>query len=422
MFFKRFFIGWIPGLILVSLIVGCANPLEIEPAAIDSQPVRTVTSKKDITPPSVITTPTGIPSLVVSPTSYPTPRGVEWKLFVSGLIRPVDLTHAGDDSGRLFVLEQPGRVRIIQNGRLVEKPFLDIVNKVGSSGNEQGLLGIAFPPDYVRSKVFYLYYTARNGDTVISRFRESSDSQAADSASEQVLLTFKQPFANHNGGGIAFGPSGYLYIGSGDGGSAGDPQGNGQSLNTLLGKLLRIDVSGEGTYKIPPDNPFRSGGGRPEIWAYGLRNPWRFAFDGQTGDLYIADVGQNLYEEIDFLPAGSPGGVNFGWAFREGAHPYKGTPPANVQLVDPVWEYGRDQGCSVTGGYVYRGKAIPALQGVYLFGDYCNGRVWGLARKGGSWQASLLYDTDANISSFGLDAEGELYLLDLRTGTIYRLE
>jgi glucose/arabinose dehydrogenase len=322
----------------------------------------------------------------------------------------------------MFVLEQGGRIFVLQNGNvLLPDPFLDISSEVGSQGSEQGLLGIAFSPQYARDGFFYVNYTDRAGNTVISRFKVSQNPDLADPASEQNLLHVDQPFPNHNGGSVVFGPDGYLYLGLGDGGSAGDPQKNGQSLNTLLGKILRIDVSGAGGYKIPRDNPFASAGGRPEIWAYGLRNPWRFSFDRLTGDLYIADVGQDTYEEIDFRPAGSPGGANFGWNFREGAHPFRGVPPDNAALIDPVFEYDHTQGCSVTGGYVYRGKDLPGLNGVYLFSDYCSGTIWGLLQAGGAWKSAVLFDSGMHVTSFGEDQNGEIYLLDQGDGSVHRL-
>ncbi len=256
------------------------------------------------------------------------------------------------------------------------------------------------------------------GDTVIARYLASGD--RADPASEVILLRIPQPFANHNGGALAFGPDGYLYIGTGDGGSGGDPQGNGQSVNTLLGKILRLDVDGGEPYAVPADNPFAgSGGGAPEIWAYGLRNPWRIAFDGPTGDLYIGDVGQNRWEEIDVVPAGAPGGANFGWNVREGLHAYAGDSSAG--LVDPAAEYSHDLGCSVTGGVVVRDPALPAWDGTYLYGDYCSGRVWGLRRSAdGAWLNGPLFETGVSISSFGEGSDGRVYLLDY-AGTIYRL-
>jgi glucose/arabinose dehydrogenase len=257
---------------------------------------------------------------------------------------------------------------------------------------------------------------------VIARFTAGPGAAQADPKSEKILLQVKQPYPNHNGGGVAFGPDGYLYLALGDGGSFGDPQNRAQSPDTLLGKLLRIDVNQGDPYAAPPTNPYARGGGLPEIWAIGLRNPWRFSFDRLTGDLYIGDVGQDQWEEIDFLPAGSPGGTNFGWRYREGTHAYTGRPPLGVSLVDPVWEYRHDEGCSVTGGFVYRGQKFSTLQGTYIYGDYCIGTVWGLKRAAnGAWQNQVFAKVKASISSFGQDLSGELYLLD-HNGNILKLE
>ncbi|MBF8285408.1 MAG: hypothetical protein HW378_4323 [Anaerolineales bacterium] len=263
---------------------------------------------------------------------------------MSGLDEPVDLKHAGDGSGRLFVIEQPGRIRIVENGELLPDPFLDIEPLVNSRGNEQGLLGLAFYPDYAANGLFFVNYTDVNGDTVVARYAVSADDPSrADPASAKIILQVDQPFPNHNGGDLVFGPDGYLYIGLGDGGSGGDPQGNGQNLNALLGKMLRIDVNHGDPYAIPPDNPFAGrAGARPEIWAYGLRNPWRYSFDRATGDLYIADVGQNAYEEVDFQPADSRGGENYGWNKYEGFHAYDGG--ATDGLTMPVAEYAHAVG------------------------------------------------------------------------------
>lgn len=357
-----------------------------------------------------------------SVSSLPDPGNYTWELVASGLNSPVGMAFTGDGSGRLFVLEQAGVIRIIQDGEVLATPFLDIVDQVGSGGNEQGLLGLAFHPAYPENGYFYINYTDRNGDTVIAHYSVSGDPNQADRDSQVRLLSVDQPFANHNGGVVAFGPDGYLYLGLGDGGSGGDPQGNAQSLNTLLGKILRLDVDAGNPYGIPPDNPFADVGGLPEIWTYGLRNPWRFSFDRLNGDLYIGDVGQNAWEEIDFLPAGHPGGANFGWDYREGAHPYEGTPPADLELIDPVVEYSLSgANCAVTGGYVYRGQNLPDFQGVYLYGDFCSGVVWGLlSLSDGSWQNAALFQTGTNITSFGQDEDGEIYLVD-RQGSIYRL-
>ena len=311
------------------------------------------------------------------------------------------------------MIEKPGRIRIIENDQLVDTPFLDITDRVGSNGNEQGLLGLAFHPQYQENGRFFVNYTDTRGDTVIARFQVSSDLNVADSGSEVQLFGYDQPFPNHNGGVMAFGPDGYLYIGSGDGGAAGDPMGNAQNTSTLLGKILRVDVDSAEPYAVPSDNPFGN-----EIWAYGLRNPWRMSFDQATGDLYIGDVGQGEWEEIDYLPAGSSGGINFGWDHREGAHDYEGGGPDG--MLDPVAEYSHvEGGCSVTGGYVYRGS-MPEWNGIYLYGDYCTGLIWGMLQVDGGWQTQRLFDVDVTITSFGQDDAGEVYLIS-DNGEIFRL-
>jgi glucose/arabinose dehydrogenase len=345
-----------------------------------------------------------------------------WNPIASGFSQPLLVTHAGDGSGRLFVVEQHGMIWVIENGMQLAEPFLDIRFEVGSGGNEQGLLGLAFDPNFASNGYFYVNYTGLGGNTVIARFQVSDNPNIANPDSEAPMLYVAQPYANHNGGHLEFGPDGYLYIGLGDGGSGGDPAGNGQSLETHLGKMLRIDVTQGEPYAIPPDNPFANGGGLPEIWAYGLRNPWRFSFDRATGDLYIADVGQGEWEEIDFLPGGIAGGSNLGWDYFEGTHPYEGTPPDGANFIGPVVEYDHGARCSVTGGYVYRGAALPAWNGVYFYGDFCSGEVMGLYQQAdGAWQNEVLWDTSALITSFGLDEAGELYLVD-RSGGIYQLQ
>jgi glucose/arabinose dehydrogenase len=336
---------------------------------------------------------------------------------------PVFITHAGDKSNRMFVVEKKGTIAILHDGKRSATPFLDVSSLITSGGSEQGLLGLAFHPQYSSNGRFFIYYTASNGDNTLARYQVSDNPDVADPNSATVLFAQPDFAANHNGGMLAFGPDGHLYVGLGDGGGGGDPQSNGQNRSTLLGKLLRLDVSGDQPYAIPPDNPWPSGadGARPEIWAYGLRNPWRFSFDRATGDLYIGDVGQNAHEEIDFQPAGASGGLNYGWSVREALHCFQADPCESNDMVDPVAEYSHDQGCSVTGGYVYRGAAFPSLAGVYIFGDYCSGTIWSLHRDGsGTWEQRELLDSGLSISSFGEDEAGELYVVDLG-GTLYRV-
>ncbi len=342
------------------------------------------------------------------PTNTPNPTTLIWQPTVTNLSHPVGLAHTDDD--RLFVIEKAGTIRVLRAGALSSQPFLDIRARVGSRDTEQGLLGLAFHPRFRENGFFYVDYTDVRGNTVVARYHAEPNDASADPQSEHVILRVEQPYPNHNGGQLAFGPDGKLYIGLGDGGSEGDPQGNGQRLDTLLAKILRIDVDAADPYAIPADNPFAHGGGRAEIWAYGLRNPWRFSFDRLTGDLYVADVGQDAWEEIDFQAAGDHGGEDYGWSLREGFHPYSSDKTAG--LTDPVAEYGHDQGCAVIGGSVIRAASLPAWQGTYLFGDFCSGRVWGLTHTGGAWQTRVLFDTPYRITSFGEDQAGEIYLTD----------
>ena len=346
-----------------------------------------------------------------------------------GFARPIDIQQPDDGSGRLFVVEQAGLIRVVRDGSVQAEPFLDIrdrVTRIGGVGDERGLLGMAFPPDYARKQYFYLNYTDRSSDTVISRFRVSAASgDRAEPGSEHTLLTVDQPFNNHNGGQLAFGPDGYLYIGLGDGGSAGDPQGNGQNRRALLGKMLRIDVEPDlGRYRVPASNPFAADPSYlPEIWALGLRNPWRFAFDPATGDLWVADVGQNRAEEINFQPASSRGGENYGWALMEGFQ-CRVSGCNTDGLVLPVYEYDtRRQGdVSVTGGYVYRGNLSPGLRGAYLYGDYASGRIWALRREGARFVNELLLDAPFSVPTFGQDRAGEVYVADYAAGVVHRIE
>ncbi len=358
--------------------------------------------------------------------------------LVDGLQRPVDIAHAGDGSGRLFVIEKPGRIRIIADGQLLPRPFLDITDRVNAGGNEQGLLGLAFHPRYAENGIFFVNYSTssnrgglESGDTVVSRFNTTGRPDQADPNSERVILSIPQPYANHNGGDLAFGPDGFLWIGTGDGGSGGDPQGNGQKLNTLLGKFLRIDVdTGDANrpYNIPFDNPFVGRDGvRPEIWSYGWRNPWRFSFDRRTGDLWVGDVGQNAWEEVDVEPKGSEGGLNYGWNVMEGTHCFRPAQDCDTSgKVLPVAEYSHSTGVSITGGEVYRGQTFPQLDGLYFYADYGSKRLWALgpapAGAGtGPWRTAQVATLGGNPTSFGSDEAGELYVA-FDGGAVHRLE
>ncbi len=350
------------------------------------------------------------------------PPDLGLELVAGGFTRPVAVTHAGDGSGRLFVVEQAGRIRIIDGAAVLVTDFLDIRSLVDSSGGEQGLLGLVFHPDYAANGYFYVNYTHDPpGDgpdvTRISRFQVSvADPDVASPASAAILMTINQDASNHNGGDLHFGPDGYLYIALGDGGGSQDPNARGQDLSTLLGKILRIDVDGAFPYAIPLDNPFVGDvGALDEIWAYGLRNPWRFSFDRATGDLFIGDVGQGMVEEIDFQPAGSTGGENYGWSCMEGDVVQNFNPCDGQPLTLPILVYGHGLGCSVTGGYRYRG-IIGGFQDRYVFGDYCSGRIWFGFPDGGGWAADEWANTAFNISAFGEDEDGELYVVDLDGG------
>jgi len=417
---------------VIGLIVSaCASAPAPRATVSPAQPTaETTTRVPTIQPPTAVppsATNKPLPTTIASPTASAVALSDEIALeeVVTGLTRPVYLTHAGD--ARLFVIEQPGRIRIIQDGQLLKQPFLDIVDRVTSDGNEQGLLSVAFEPDYAAAGGaatgrFYVNYTRKpDGATMIERYTvAANDPNVADKNSAAEILVIDQPEPNHNGGLVKFGPDGYLYVGMGDGGGQGDQHGsigNGQDPKALLGKMLRLDVVNQATYAVPASNPFGN-----EIWALGVRNPWRFSFDRTTGDLYIADVGQNQYEEINFQPAASAGGENYGWRIMEGLHCFD--PQSNCDrsgLVLPISEYSHAEGCSVTGGYVYRGAQHPALQGQYFFADYCIGTIWSLTRAAsGEWSRADRLAADMRISSFGEDVNGELYVLD-QSGTIYRM-
>ena len=414
--------------IVAILVAGCseAQPT-IAPTQTQAVPVATATpapSTATRAPTMLASTPTRLPP-TPSPIAQRPPFTLSVEPLQSGFQRPVYLTHAGDGSGRSFVVEQAGRIYAI--GKSPAALLLDITALVDSSANERGLLSVAFHPDYKSNGFLFVNYTRKpDGATVIARYRASSDPNLADPSSATVILTIPQPEANHNGGLVQFGPDGYLYIGIGDGGGAGDRHGtigNGQELASLLGKLLRIDVN-RSPYAIPTSNPFKDrAGARPEIWAFGLRNPWRWSFDRRTGDLYIADVGQDKYEEIDLQPASSRGGENYGWRLMEGKHCFN--PSSGCEqtgLTMPVAEYDHSKGCSVTGGYVYRGARYPWLDGLYFFADYCSGIVWTLDRNPSeAWEMVERARVSFQPSSFGQDQAGELYLVGHNDGTVYHL-
>lgn len=337
--------------------------------------------------------------------------------------RPIAMLQAPGRRDRWYVAEQAGRVLVFENAADATDVGVvaDISGRIASGPNEAGLLGFAFHPGFQSNREIFLSYTVRGSGrgvaltSVISRFRMvDDDGLVIDPRSEEIILTIDQPFANHNGGHIVFGPDGFLYAGFGDGGSAGDPEGNGQNLDTLLGTLIRIDVDRGAPYAVPDDNPFVAGGGRAEIYAYGLRNPWRWSFDRETGDLWLADVGQNRWEEVDQITAGG----NYGWNRREGAHEFERTSAASSDLIEPVAEYSHNLGCSVTGGFVYRGKALPDLTGWFVYGDFCSGRIWATRPDG---QTLELLRVGLSIAAFAQDAEGELYILDHGRGRIARL-
>lgn len=373
--------------------------------------------------------PTAVPTDEPSPTPTATPRvatavtTIQLEQIASGYTRPTFITHAFDD--RLFIVEERGLVTIIQNGERLPTPFLDIQDRVNNQANEQGLFTLVFHPDYTENGYFFINYTRADGSSVISRMSVSDDPNRGNPASELVMLVIGQPYNNHNGGQMHFGPDGYLYIGMGDGGAAGDPLNHGQDATTLLGSMLRIDVNSDSErgYAIPPDNPYLDIEERPnEIWGIGLRNPWRFSFDRLTGDLYVADVGQNAWEEIHLIPAGTPGGINFGWNIMEGRQCFRGSDCNQTGLDMPIWDYDHSNGCSITGGYIYRGEAHPELWGNYFFSDYCTGHIWALVPQAdGEPIVNLVLQTSLGPASFGEDANGEVYISDHRGGGIYRL-
>jgi glucose/arabinose dehydrogenase len=354
---------------------------------------------------------------------------VEPVLYAQGLTRPTSIASLpGSTDKRLFVTEAAGQVRAITpDAQLAGTALLDIRSRVLDNGQEMGLLGLAFHPKFTSNGYMYVNYVSKAQETIVARYTVDQKTFTADPASEKVLLKIKQPYVNHKGGALAFGPDGFLYIGMGDGGSAGDPQNRAQNRQELLGKILRLDVdhsSNGNAYSIPSGNPFAEGkGGKAEIWALGLRNPWRISFDSQTGDLYIADVGQDKYEEMDFEKRGTAGGQNYGWRCKEGLHDYNtANCAADTILTDPIFEYSHDENrCSITGGYVYRGSKYPSLTGKYLYGDYCGGQLYYAEQTGGQWKQTQAATTAFGISTFGQGSDGEIYLADIKTGSLYHL-
>lgn len=356
-----------------------------------------------------------------------TAQELDIQLFSQNFDRPVNIKHAGDD--KLYVVEQDGYIRVVNSDGSVEvSPFLNIDSKVINSGNERGLLGLAFHPSYASNGYFYLNYINNSGNTVISRYNRSGPNPlVADASSELIILTYSQPFSNHNGGDMAFGQDGYLYISSGDGGSGGDPQNNSQNLTNLLGKILRIDIDNTdngNNYAIPIDNPFyESTTNSEEIWAYGLRNPWKFSFDQLNGDIWIADVGQNTYEEINRATS-TEAGLNYGWRCYEANATYDTNGcPSYSNLTFPVADYNHNNGqfkCSITGGYRYRGNMYANFNGLYFFADYCSGEIGYLIENGANWDMTLV-DFPGNWVAFGEDINGELYISDISSGNIYKL-
>lgn len=407
------------GLVTVALAIAACGPT---PSTSPSS--ASPSGSGSVAPSSAPPTPSGSAS---SRPSADAPPRLSIEPVVESLDQPVDVTWRPDDPSTLFVAEQTGRIRIVRAGQLVERPFLDISGMV-RAGGEQGLLGLAFLPSGEDGR-FFVYYTDDDGQQVVASYDTNPDDRdVAAPGTATIWLRMDDRFGNHNGGSLVFGADGYLYIGTGDGGGAGDPLDSGRHLDTLLAKVLRIDVSGQPAdgdpaYRIPPDNPFVStDGARPEIWHTGLRNPWRIRFDRATGDLWIADVGQGDREEIDVSRAGV-GGLDFGWNVMEGSTCYRSSGDcATPELTLPVAEYDHDLGCSVSGGAVYRGTSHPALQGWYVFSDYCSGEFWAIdASRERTEEPAIVAETDMNISAIAEDAAGELYATDLSAGQLLRI-
>lgn len=426
---------WMTILIAVFFLAACTaspTPTATQPAtdspATEAEPspvveITTQASPAPATPPASVE-PASSPTAVQA-AAMPDGSKFAWKKLPVELASPVNLSSSPDETGRLFVLEKVGRIRVVQQDALQPEPYLDLSDRVGSSASEQGLLGLAFAPDFAQSGLFYVNYTNKAGQTVIAQFAaQPAASAQADPASEKILLTIDQPAGNHNGGHIEFGPDGYLYVGMGDGGGAGDPNNNAQNPQSLLGKLLRLEVKGDGSYQSPADNPYPQAEVPAEIAAMGLRNPWKFTFDTQTNALIIADVGQQKWEEINIVQLPIPAvGYNFGWRLYEGNHPYQsGSQPMGSEFVAPVYEYDHGKGCSITGGSITWNAKQAAFNGVYLFGDFCSGIIWGLVQGAdGAVEVKEIFESGNRIAAFHADQQGEIYLVDISSG-LYRLE
>lgn len=408
-----------------------AAPATVEASTEETLPTVTPTPVAEVAGDDTATTSdTGDEAAPPAPSYDPEQVSLALRPAYEGFNQPLFVTHAADGSNRLFVVEKAGRIQVIQPGDTTSSVFLDLTDRVRSSGNEQGLLGLAFSPDFDASGYFFVNYIDSSGNTVVARFQVSPDKpNQADAASEFVVLALAQPASNHNGGMLAFGPDGYLWIGTGDGGAANNRFGTAMNPQSLLGKMLRIDVttSPDQPYTIPADNPWietvwNGEDMLDEIWAIGLRNPWRYSFDRTTGDLWIADVGQNQYEEINWTVADSPGGLNYGWSTMEATHCFEQQNCDTSGLILPVFEYSHGPHCSVTGGYVYRGSEFPALNGVYVFGDYCSGMIWtSVPSADGSVATYPALQSNLTLSSFGESESGELYATDLNGGIIYHI-
>ncbi|HFE67527.1 MAG TPA: glucose dehydrogenase [Chloroflexi bacterium] len=399
-------------LLVVSTLLGACQLITPPPTATPRPAAPTVTPTATATlPPTIIPTATPRPQPAQAGTAV---NSINLTPLVrpGKLDHPLYLTHAGDD--RLFVVGKRGKIYIMADGQVLSEPFLDIGDKVNAQINEQGLLGLAFHPRYKENGRFFIYYTTPgNSDTVLTEYRVSDNTNIADPDSEQILLQVDQPDSVHNGGQLAFGPDGYLYLGLGDGGLLYDRTGNAQNRGNILGSILRLDVDGGPPYAIPPDNPFANDPeARPEIWAYGLRNPWRFSFDRLTGDLFIGDVGEFGWEEVNWQPAGSAGGENYGWNVWEGTSCFEAEGCPQEGFIFPIFAFDHTEGCAIIGGYVYRGQQFPELRDNYFFGDYCTGKIWRLFPDAANgWEAAQVFQGDFLITSFGEDVNGELYVL-----------